>query len=60
MYQIIIHTLGWADIADREPYQYVNPADWTTETLAFNLNNLWAWNDIIDSDGPCVAIIWSN
>ena len=58
---IKLHALGFSNLPD---FSYVNITDFlqhnSMSRLEYNLANLWAWNNVIDSDGPCVAITWSD
>ena len=57
MYQVIIFTLGTSDMCEKaEPFQYVNRNSISAERLEYNLDHYYAWNGVIDSDGPAVAI----
>ena len=55
-YFIILHGLG-QDAPERVT---VDPDKFSKSLLEYNLAILWAWNQVIDSDGPCVAITWSD
>ena len=54
-YSILIHTLG--QTAPNTPeIQRVDRKSISLRRLTYNLKYLWAWANVIDSDGPCVAV----
>ena len=58
-YSILIHTLGQT-APDTPAIQYVDRNSISTGRLKYNLMHYWAWADVINADGPCVAVEFNN